>query len=430
VSFIIASESASKSHIEWIIEDRVVANDINLIDGRKSAGKSSVASAIIGDWHNDKRLQKENPLQRVLWLGVEENFNAVVKPRLLQYGLDPDQPKTIDYKHGVCPKPILPNDAEQLLTFILKHNVNALVIDPFSELKPGDWSINDGDQMRAYMTCIGGICSRAKCTAFALRHMRKASGTHAGDDGMGSVQIKNSIRQPLRVDVTEEKNKRRFFSVDESNISKPTHPLEFDYQRTPFAYGKLVWKGEFDGSVSDIKKMSESRVKRSKLEEAKRLLLEALREGEKSAKTLIQEAKDYGIGDRTLDDAKADLGIKSVRKVDSTTGNGMWTWRLPTEQEKETNNNTGEPDMQLTLMDLPEQTGRPIETITEDEKHIERLQSLPTSKPGEKTLNDIYNGDEIPKAKKKLKALPKAKPEKKPKGQGGKPKNPPKGKSK
>lgn len=351
MSFTISRKTSATTKTEWIVPRLFIRNNVNLIDGRKGSGKSSLISRVLGDWHNAPNLPVWHKLKNILWLSSEEDYEIDIKPRLLQYGISEEQITTIDYKNGKSRKPIMPMDKDKLADFCRDNKVNALVVDPFRELIPDGWSINTGDQMRPYMTSFVSICSMCEITAFMPRHMRKAQGDFSGDDGEGSNQIKASIRHPLRIDVTEEKPKRRFLSVEESNKSGDLLPLQFSCPVDDNGVVKVEWLGHKEYTIDELKKLAQTKVKRTKLEEAKVLLLEALKEGEKSSKVLIQEAKDYGIGDRTLDDAKADLGIKSVRKVDLTTGNGMWVWKLPPDITQSPP--SSEEDMQLTLSDLP-----------------------------------------------------------------------------
>jgi len=80
MSFLITGKVSSNTSIDWIIPDMVLMNDLNLIDGRGETGKSSVVSAIIGQWHNDKGMILEKKLKRVLWLSQEEDFDLIVNP--------------------------------------------------------------------------------------------------------------------------------------------------------------------------------------------------------------------------------------------------------------------------------------------------------------------------------------------------------------
>jgi len=321
MSFSVSNSVGNGAEVEWLVPDMVLQNEFVLVDGRGETGKSSLVASIIGEWNANQSFKLERAFKRVLWLSSEEEFDSIIKPRLIQYGLDKGDVLTINYASGEQRRPLMPANAAPLADLIRNHSINCLVIDPFSELKENDWNVNDGDAMRAYISSLSRLAKSTRTTIFGMRHMRKASGVHSSDDGMGSAQIKDTSRCVLRVDRTEGRARRRFWTVQKCNSAKPTTPREFTLLPTPHHFGKVQDLGHVDITIEEIKKMSESQVQRSKLEDAKKLLLEALKDGEVSAKQLITEAKDYGIGDRTLDQAKADLQVTSQRKVDPGTGN-------------------------------------------------------------------------------------------------------------
>jgi hypothetical protein len=59
--------------------------------------------------------------------------------------------------------------------------------------------------------------------------------------------------------------------------------------------------------------------------EARELLRVVLADGPLSAKSIIAEARDAGIGERTLRKAKNDIGVKSEKAGFG----GGWVWGLP-----------------------------------------------------------------------------------------------------
>ncbi len=64
----------------------------------------------------------------------------------------------------------------------------------------------------------------------------------------------------------------------------------------------------------------------SKIEQAKELLRDQLQNGPMAADQLIEMAKSEGIGERTLQEAKKQLGVKAVK---DKAFQGRWKWKLP-----------------------------------------------------------------------------------------------------
>lgn len=370
MSFTITSDLGSEETTSWLVENRVLQFKFNLIDGRGESGKSSVVSKIIGDWHNDKTLPVERRLNRVLWLSQEEDLNLDIKPRLWQYGLHKNQVVTIDYHSGAAARPILPDHETKFIDGLKANGINCIVIDPFVEVKPSQWSIFNPEQMQQFINCLGRICTQARATIFGMRHMRKADGSYSSDDGIGCAAIRDTTRCVLRVDRTEDRDRRHFLSVQKCNKAKPTMPLEFGFKTITKDLSEVIWKGEKDMTISEIKSMSESKVKRSKMDQAKRLLMEALANDDVTAKDLIEEAKTYGIGDRTLDEAKAELNIRSDRRIDSGSGKAYWVWMLPKDIQTTPSSSSEKEMPQLTLNDLPESQPSPV---VPDNNEVKRM---------------------------------------------------------
>jgi hypothetical protein len=97
----------------------------------------------------------------------------------------------------------------------------------------------------------------------------------------------------------------------------------------PTETAALVWAGESTRRADELLRPI-SAEDRSAIEEAKAFLLQALATDERESKKVYREARETGIQDRTLERAKAALGVRSVRRASpGTRGGGMWFWTLP-----------------------------------------------------------------------------------------------------
>lgn len=90
--------------------------------------------------------------------------------------------------------------------------------------------------------------------------------------------------------------------------------------------GRIVWLDEdVDWDADSLEQGTESGP--TMMDEAKEFLLEALAEGERPTNDLIQEAKEQGIGERTLQRARTAMGVRSVRRPKS------WCWTKEVDEE-------------------------------------------------------------------------------------------------
>jgi len=356
VSFTLSTESGESGPVQWLIENRILQFNYNLLFGRGEAGKSSLTSNIIGDWNNNPEMKGERKLKRILWLSEEEGLTGKVKPRFAQYGISEDRVVTLNYHTGDCPRPILPQDQEKFVALLKDNNINCVVLDPWIELLHGDWNLFQENQVRLYVNGLNRVCLLARATIFGIGHVRKAQGGHSSDDMLGCRKVIDACRCVNRVDKTEEMIPRHFFTVQKCNDADPTKPMQFAFGPKANGFSKVEWKGEFDGTIGDIKTRSESKVKRSKLEDAKKMLMETLADGPKTAQEIAAEIKNNLMCPRTVDEAKVQMGVLSVRKVDTATGKGYWVWEMPAHVPPESSLTEGVTMPQLTLEDLPEAT--------------------------------------------------------------------------
>ncbi len=91
--------------------------------------------------------------------------------------------------------------------------------------------------------------------------------------------------------------------------------------------GRIEWLGESQLSADDLLQVAVGEDK-SAIDQAKDFLIGELTLGAKSAKAILNDARECGISSKTLERAKKDLKIES-KKSKSDFGSG-WNWHLPT----------------------------------------------------------------------------------------------------
>lgn len=313
---------------EWLLEDRIMKNAINMIDGRKNAGKSSVMGQVVASYSRglDALGGKLKGITKpyVLWLQHEEDYAADVVPRLKHFGYDSNfviVPKTA----GAMRKILLPTGAEELAKMIRGAAIGLVVIDPFSGLSDGKSSQNDQDGMRRYMEAIKTACCDNGATVLCSRHLRKGTSGPAAEQGLGSTAIGAVARVTLRLDSHPIKKKLKLLSVVCSSKRKPM-ALGYELIDREGSFPDLVWRGEQDVSLEEILEgaMAEDIVDEAK--DAATVMFGLLKAGPVWSKEILSAGKDAGISERTMRKAKAIHGIKSERRVSEETGDAKLFW--------------------------------------------------------------------------------------------------------
>ena len=108
-----------------------------------------------------------------------------------------------------------------------------------------------------------------------------------------------------------------------SSLAPEGEPIAFELNKeTGFRF-----IGKYDISIDDL---LNGVATTSKLEQAEKLLRDMLSDGSAiKQKQLQQQAKIRNISERTLNEAKKNLGIKSVKE------DGKWFWQMPKEDCKD-----------------------------------------------------------------------------------------------
>jgi hypothetical protein len=95
--------------------------------------------------------------------------------------------------------------------------------------------------------------------------------------------------------------------------------------------GHFTWKGVTEVDVSRLMGPSMRDEDRNEREEAKDFLKALLADGPVLAEVAQKEAKPMGLSTRTVNRAKADLGVVSARfsRPGGRHGEGEWKWYMP-----------------------------------------------------------------------------------------------------
>ena len=154
---------------------------------------------------------------------------------------------------------------------------------------------------------------------YAKAHQKCYCGMKSSYRGLGSIDIPASARSVLLVGRIKDNPMIRVMAQVKSSLAPEGEPIAFELNKeTGFRF-----IGKYDISVDDLLNGTSSV---SKVEQAESLLRDELASGNAiPQKQLKQKAQLRNISERTLNEAKKNLGIKSVKR------NEMWFWQLSKE---------------------------------------------------------------------------------------------------
>ena len=200
---------------------------------------------------------------------------------------------------------------------LIAANAKLIILDPIQAYIGASVDMNRPNEIRDIMTHLKFVAEKYQCAVILIGHLNKATGMKASYRGLGSVDIQAAARSVLLVGRVKDSPTIRVMAPTKSSLAPEGEPIAFELNKeTGFHF-----IGKYDISIDDLLNGTSSV---SKLEQAEKLLNDMLSDGTpKSQKVIQQQAKYRNISDRTLNEAKRNLNIKSIKAKDG------WLWQLP-----------------------------------------------------------------------------------------------------
>ena len=194
-----------------------------------------------------------------------------------------------------------------------------MILDPLQAYIGANVDMHRANEIRPIMKHIADVAQKYNCSIVLVGHLNKTMGMKSSYRGLGSIDIPASARSVLLVGRIKDNPTIRVMAQVKSSLAPEGEPIAFELNKeTGFRF-----IGKYDISVDDLLNGTSSV---SKVEQAEKLLKDELSEGAAiPQKQLKQKATLRNISERTLNEAKKNLGVKSVKR------NEMWYWHMTKE---------------------------------------------------------------------------------------------------
>jgi RecA-family ATPase len=315
--------------VDWLWRGKVPLAGLTVLAGEPGLGKSLLSillAARLSRGHLDVR---EGP---TLFLTAEDSREHTVVPRLMAAGADLDRvlfpPSGAD---GFEQLVHLPDDVEYLSDLVGETGTKLVVIDPLVAHLPPKVNSWQDQSVRGALAPLAALAHQHDAAVLLIGHLNKAEGNDPFRRLGGSIGIAAAARSVLLLTRDPEDpdgagGTQRVLAQVKSNVGQLAPSVQLRVE--PVAVGgfetvHLVEVGQSELRAEDLLALDEPAL-RSKLREAKELLQRELEKGMRPVVDLQAAATALGISTSTLDRAKRQLGISSV-KIDLE----RWGWRLP-----------------------------------------------------------------------------------------------------
>lgn len=319
--------------VGWDWPGMVVRNALNLIDGHKGTGKSSVMSSIAAALCAGRRLPEAKgvgPKGSCLWFGSEEHFGGSVVARWKANGGDPHQLHTVaDTTGSGAGRLILPHQEDRLRQIVAACNARVLVLDPYTSLGDVTLDTRHEQSTRLYLESLARVAHEEHCTVLLARHLRKGRAGSLLEHGLGSVAIAAVCRSVLRVERDQENGETCYLACVAGNHGRAPGVIPYSLEEKEGSVFVAKFRARIDKHLEEVLEGCDEPDERDASADARALLLGALKGGPVDATVVIEEALKTGIGQRTLRKVKSEMGVVSKRIAAGKGVPAKWQWSLP-----------------------------------------------------------------------------------------------------
>ena len=308
--------------LEWLWDGWVPLGNLTLFAGEGGMGKTHfmlgmAARLSCGDLPGDLA----GEAGKTLFMSAEDNFGSILKPRFYAGGGVPGHLLEPVLDMGDWESPLtFPENLGELRAAVRTEGVRLVVVDPGSAFFSVRDSYNDQQMRHGILGPLAGLAMQERVAIVFLVHLSKARpGAKFRDRILGSVSGRNSARSTLGLGTHPGLEDGQVVLVhDKSNYSKSQASLVLELEEVEVAVDgeKVVStrlkKVGVTGLTSDD--LVATAVRESKTEAAVAFLQDALADGPLPSKELNELAKESGVSDGTLAEARKRVGAVSRRQ--------------------------------------------------------------------------------------------------------------------
>lgn len=341
---IFTMDEVQSEPVSWLWEPYIPLGKITIVQGDPGDGKTTLMLAIAAAITNGDVLpggSSDAPADVIIQT-AEDGLADTIKPKLELFGADCSRIHVVDESE----KSLSLAD-ERIEQAITKTTAKLLIIDPLQAYLGGA-DMHSARGMRPLMKSLGAVAERTGCAVVIIGHLnKKSAGTKMQYRGLGSIDIYAAVRSVLAVGRVDENT--RVIVHCKSNLARLGKPFSFSFD----SLSGFSWHGEYDINVDDLfNSQGKSRNKESQFDKAIQLIKDVISGGAVESIVIIQMAEEQGISAKTLNRAKAVLGVNSVKR------NGKWYWDMTIETYFEDGQDTqdGQEGHMTTLTMLPVMT--------------------------------------------------------------------------
>ena len=302
--------------VNWLWYPYIAIGKITILQGDPGDGKSTMMLHLIAELSRGGHTPDGASIglpQRVIYQCSEDGAGDTIKPRLESCGANCHNIAFINEEVYSG----LTLDDERLRQAITTFRPRLVVIDPIQAYIGCDSDLQAAARARKLMRRISMWASVYECAFVLIGHMNKRESSKGLYRSLGSIDVVAAARSVLQVERCVDNENVRIVRQIKNSLA-PEGP-EIRFSILP----KSGFNWESYGVVEKPVEAHDSlELPHTKHELAALLLKRLLKDGPVESRKIKETMMEYSIGDKTMQEVKAELGIKSFRKM------RVWFWNM------------------------------------------------------------------------------------------------------
>jgi RecA-family ATPase len=307
----------SSTPVRWLWFPYIPQGKITLLQGDPGDGKSTMMLNLIAALSSGTSLPDGTPLSRqhrVIYQCSEDDAADTIKPRLEGFGAECRNIAFIKEEMNTS----LTLDDERIRLAIAEFKPTLVVIDPIQAYIGSDSDLQIAARARKLMRRIGLWASSYDCAIVLIGHMNKKEGGKDLYRGLGSIDIVAAARSVLSVEREPLEPHIREVHQIKNSLAPVGETIYFEIcPETGFHWGKTD-----NPPLTERKTEIVIKQPKNKHELAAEIIQRELADGDIESKKIQAELTEYGIGEKTVQEVKASLGVKSYMRM------RKWYWSM------------------------------------------------------------------------------------------------------
>lgn len=330
---VICATDVKKGRVTFDWPGMILRGALNIVDGQKGTGKSSIIAHLAASMCGGRRLpesRSSGAKGTCLWIGSEEDFGSAVASRWVVNGGDAKQLLTVDARAMEGPGRItLPFQEDRLRSIVERHKVRVLVADPFTALACPSMDPCNNHLTRLYLESIGRVAAEFSVTVLLARHLTKSRSGSLLNQGMGGVAVGATCRSVLRVERSHADPATCYLACLTGNHGAASGVVPYSLEEHPGFVFRAKFKTRLDVAIEEVIEGDDAPDEKDAMADALTMLKGLLKDGPIDVETIIKEADKCRVGMTTVRKAKKKLGVESKRKGGGKGVVGNWQWFFP-----------------------------------------------------------------------------------------------------